>query len=166
MISVWVTLWYGLALCLPFTAFALSTFWWRPRLWLHSLPADIGARVLPKTPAEERLTRWLLLPCMLLILPGLSILSTWLASRQLAEVTFLGLLRHLYGVWLVVHLWDLVTIDGGHALLVDPARPPIAGTEGAEGWTDMGFHGRAFIRAILMSLLFVVPAAFLLSLGR
>lgn len=150
----------GLLVCIPFTIFVVITFSTVPRVWLHSLPPDIARMAGPKTPHEQRLTRWVMLPIVLAILPGLSVASAfWLARRDGIDLTFAGAVVHLSIVWAVVHLWDFVVIDCVYAALVDPARPPIAGTEGAAGWTDYDFHFRSLIKALLMSALFVVPAA-------
>lgn len=163
MIPLTTTLAHGLLICLPFSLFALVTFARWPRLWLHSLPPDIAALAGPKTPAEQRQTRFLLIP-LLLILPGLSTVSTFVAARADIDLSFLGAALHLYGVWVVVHLWDFLVIDCGYALLVDPSRPPIAGTAGAAGYRDYRFHFHAFLKAVLMSAIFVVPAAWVISL--
>jgi hypothetical protein len=118
----------------------------------------------PKTEEENRQTMFLLIP-VLLILPGLSIASAlFVAWTTPVDLTFLGALLHIYGIWIIVHLWDLVVIDGGYALLVDPLHPPIPGTEGAKGYRDYGFHTRSFLRAVVMSAVFVVPAAAVISL--
>ena len=71
----------------------------------------------------------------------------------------------MYGIWVIVHLWDLVVIDLGHMLLIDPASPPIPNTEGARGYKDFAFHVRAFLKACIMSLLFVGPAAVVVALA-
>jgi hypothetical protein len=154
----------GLLICIPFTLFVVVTFSTIPRVWLHSLPSDIARMAGPKTPREERLTRWVMMPLFLAILPGLSILSAfWLARRGGIDLWFTGAFVHLYIVWVVVHAWDFAVIDCVYAALVDPARPPIAGTEGAAGWKDLSFHFRFLVKAVLMSASFVVPAAAVLA---
>jgi hypothetical protein len=76
----------------------------------------------------------------MLILPGLSVGSViYLAKMSTTEFSFLGILVHLYGIWIFVHLWDLIIIDGGAMLLIDPNNPLIPGTEGAAGWKDFTF---------------------------
>lgn len=163
MIALRTTLLHGLLICLPFSVFAVVTFWKWPRLWLHSLPPNIARMAGPKTAAEERQTRYLLIP-YLLILPGLSVASTlgaaWATGTNL---TFGGALLHLYGVWIIVHVWDWLVIDGGHILIIDPQKPPVPGTAGAAGYKDFGFHWRALLRAVPLSGLFVVPVAGLLA---
>jgi hypothetical protein len=153
-----------LLICLPFSAFVLISFWGRPRLWLHSLPPDIAQMAGPKTETEEKQTRFLLLP-LLLILPGLSIASAVFVARTIPiDLSILGAFIHLYGIWIIVHVWDFVVIDCAHILLINPQHPPIPGTAGAKGYRDYKFHFRSLLRAVPMSLLFVAPSAVVVSL--
>ncbi|MEX2582127.1 MAG: hypothetical protein WD766_02565 [Gemmatimonadota bacterium] len=161
MIPFTTTLAHGLLICIPFSLFVYGTFTRWPRLWLHSLPVDIQEMAGPKTALEQRRTRLLLIPC-LLILPGLSVASALVAaSRPNVDLSFMGATPHIYSIWIIVHLWDLIVIDFGYALLMDPARPPIPGTAGAEGYRDLSFHLRSFFRAVAMSAIFVLPSAWL-----
>ncbi|WP_276374196.1 hypothetical protein [Chryseolinea sp. H1M3-3] len=165
MISLTTTLLHGLLICIPFSIFVMITFVGWPRLWLHSLPPDIIKRAAPKTDQEKRITNYVLLPIYLVILPGLSVLSViYMAKTSLHELSWVATLVHLYAIWIIVHAWDLIVIDGIAMLLIDPAHPPISGTEGASGWKDVRFHFRSFLKAIIMSAIFVVPAATILFL--
>lgn len=164
MIDLSTTVSHGLVICLPFSAFVLISFWLRPRLWLHSLHPDIQRMAGPKTDAERRQTKYLLLPLYLLILPGLSIVSTvFVAQTSPTDLAFLDAFLHIYGIWVIVHLWDFVVIDSGYTLLMNPDRPPISGTEGTKSWKDYRFHFRSLLRAVPLSLVFVLPAAVVVS---
>ena len=137
MVDVSLTLLHGLLICIPFTIFVFITFSKWPRLWLHSLPPDIVQLAPPKTPREKAITKYVLLPIYLFILPGLSVASTVLVSANLdKKLSFIGILIHLYGIWIIVHLWDLVVIDGVAMVLINKDSPPIAGAEGAAGWKN------------------------------
>ena len=164
MAPLTTSLLHGLAICIPFSVFIIISFTRRPRLWLHSLPQDIVRLAAPKTKREIFLTRWLLLPIYLGILPGLSVISCiYLVTTQ--EITsFIGILVHIYCIWAIVHIWDFIAIDLGAMLLIDPANPPISGTENAKGWRDVYFHIRSLFLALPMSGLFVVPAALIVWL--
>ena len=70
---------------------------------------------------------------------------------------------YLYGVWMEINLWDLVAIDWPYAYFVDPDRPPIAGTAGACGCKDYGFHFRMFLKASVLSLAIILPVALLIA---
>lgn len=165
MINFTTTLFHALLICIPFSIFVLTSFLTKPRLWLHSLPEDIQRKAHPKTKKEKQLTQFILLPVFLIILPGLSIASLiYIGISTSADISFMAASVHLYGIWAFVHLWDLVIIDGIFMLTIDEHHPPIPGTEGAKGWKDLGFHFRSFLKAVVFSALFVLPAAFLISL--
>ena len=154
----------GLLACVPFAIVVWASFLSRPRVWLHSLPPDIQAMAPPKTVAERRMTR-ILGTCVLLSFFGVPIAMTWrLHSTLSGGLSFAEAFAHLYGVWMIVNLWDLVLIDVPYAYFVNPHRPPIPGTEGARGYKDYGFHAKAFLKASVFSLAIIVPAALLISL--
>lgn len=164
MIPLLTTLVHGLIICIPFSIFVLISFWGWPRLWLHSLPPDIAQMAEPKTEKESRQTKFFLIP-YLLILPGLSIASAlFLAWATQTNLSFIGALIHIYGIWIIVHVWDFVIIDCGHALYINPNYPPIPGTEGAKGYKDYAFHFKSLLKAVPMSAIFVVPSALIVSL--
>ena len=155
---------HGIIICIPFSVFVIVSFTLNPRLWLHSLPKDIAAMVPPKTNYEKKLTRYLLLPVYLVILPGLSIASAvYLSMFEQVSFSFIMLLFHFYTIWIIIHLWDLIVIDGLYMLFINAGHPPIPGTENAKGWKDYSFHVRAFVKASIFSALFVIPAAVILS---
>jgi hypothetical protein len=91
-----------------------------------------------------------------------------LTYRMHAEVpggtSFVRAFAHLYGVWTLVNLWDLVGIDWPYAFFMNPERPPIPGTAGARGYKDYGFHARASLKASVFGLAIIVPAALVISL--
>ena len=95
MIPLGTTVIAGLLVCIPFSLFVYVTFSRWPRLWLHSLPLDIAALAGPKTVDEERQTRLLLMP-ILLILPGLSFVSAIVAARWwTVDLSFVGAAIHI-----------------------------------------------------------------------
>jgi hypothetical protein len=154
----------GLIACVPFSVAVWASFLSRPRLWLHSLPSDIQAMAPPKTAAERRLTG-VMGAVILLTFFGIPIALTWrLHTSVPGGLDFRQALIHLYGVWMIVNVCDLLLIDWPYAYFVDPERPPIAGTAGARGYKDYAFHARAFLKASVFSLAIIVPAAFVISL--
>jgi len=153
----------GVIVSIPFSVVVWASFLAKPRLWLHSLPPDIQAMAHAKTAAERRLTA-LMGGIVLAIFFGLPIALTRRLDAETPGGLSFGLaLAHLYGVWSVVNLWDLVLIDWPYAYFVDPDRPPIPGTEGARGYKDYGFHFRSFLKASVFSLAILVPAALLIA---
>jgi hypothetical protein len=152
----------GAIACVPFTIVAWTTFRLKPRWWLHSLPDDIQAAAGPKSAAERRATVWMG-AIVLLCFFGVPIFLTWrLDAATPGGLSFGDAFLHLYGAWMIVNLWDLVGIDWPYAYLMDPDRPPIAGTAGLAGYKDYGFHARKFVKASMLSLLVIVPAAALI----
>ena len=153
----------GAIACVPFSLVVWASFLWKPRLWLHSLPRDIQAMAPPKTEAERRLTGVMAIPVLLAFF-GVPAALTWRLHLEVpGGLTFAATLAHLYGVWMIVNLWDLVGIDWPYAYFVDPARPPIPGTAGARGYKDYAFHARAFVKASVFGLAFIVPASLAIS---
>lgn len=153
----------GLLACVPFSIVVWTSFTLTPRIWLHSLPPDIQAMAPPKTAAERRVTAWVA-PLVLMSFFGVPILLTWrLHLEVVGGLSFRDALTHLYGVWMVINLWDLVGIDWPYAYFVDPNRPPIPGTAGADGYKDYAFHLRSFLKASVFSLAIILPAALLIS---
>lgn len=154
----------GLVACVPFSIVVWASFLSMPRLWLHSLPPDIQAMAPPKTAAERQMTGFmavLVLSCFF----GVPIALTWRLHSELSgDLSFTQAFAHLYGVWMIVNVWDLALIDWPYAYFVNPNRPPIPGTAGARGYKDYGFHTRAFLKASAFSLAIIVPAALLISL--
>lgn len=98
---------------------------------------------------------------------GVPIVLTWRLNSELPSgLSFGRAFTHLYGVWMIVNLWDLLLIDWPYAYFVNPGRPPIPGTAGARGYRNYRFHLKAFLKASVLSLLIIVPAALLISLRR
>lgn len=160
MIDIKTTILHGLFICIPFSIFVAATFIGNARLWLHSLPRDIQQAAIAKTTKEEKLTRFVLLPIFLLILPGLSVVSTvYAAGITTPTPAFYGILVHLYLLWIIVHAWDLLIIDAVAMVMIDPRHPPIAGTENIAGWKNYTFHVKSFFEATMKSAAFVVPAS-------
>jgi hypothetical protein len=151
----WTQLFIDLAILIAvFTAFVLGTLLWKPRIWLHDFPADIQALAAPKTPAEERLTKLLGIPFMLLFF-GLPLLLAWdLKSIFGADYSFLNAWLYGYALFFGVNLWDLIVLDWIGFALVDPQNPPFPGTEGARGYRDYAFHFYGFLKGCLIGLVF------------
>jgi hypothetical protein len=146
-----------------FTAVVLVSFLWKPRLWLHDLPADIQAMAGPKTPLERRQTRLL----GVVMIPVLLALPLLLASNLKASMgdsfSFFAAWVYGYGMFFAVMLWDLLALDFLSLALINPQHPPIPGTEGAAGWKDYAFHFRAFLKGGVMGLIYATAFAAFVS---
>ncbi len=147
-----------------FTILVVGSLRWKPRIWLHDLPADIQALAAPKTAAEKRLTMIFGVPLIILFL-GLPLLLTWgLKARLGADFSFFSAWIYVYGLFFGVNLWDLVVLDWIGMSLVDPQHPPIAGTEGAAGWRNYAFHFYGFLKGCALGLVFATFAATVITL--
>ncbi len=143
-----------LILTTVFTVFVVGTLRWKPRIWLHDLPADIQALAAPKTADEQRLTTILGAPFIVLFL-GLPLLLTWDLKASLgADFSFFSAWLYAYALFVGVNLWDLIALDWIGISLVDPQRPPFPGTEGAAGWRDYAFHFYGFLKGCVIGLVF------------
>lgn len=152
----------GTLLALVFAAFVVGSLVWKPRLWLQDFPADIQAMIPPKTATEQRQTVLLAVPFFALLFGGLGLT----AARYGTGEGFGALLLHVYLVWQIVNLFDLLVIDWGGMQFVDPLNPPFPGTEGAHGYRDYRFHLVGFVRGSVMGLvlaLIVSGAVWLLA---
>lgn len=155
----------GLIASLPFAVVVWISFLTMPRLWLHSLPDDIQGMAAPKTPRERRLTG-IMGVFVLLTFFGLPIFLTWQLKVEMGgALPFGAVMGHLYGVWFIVNLWDLVLIDWVYIALVNPEKPPIPNTAGAAGYKDYRFHFNSFLKACVLSLIILIPAAVIITLA-
>jgi len=155
MIDVRLLLLDGSILTAVFAAFVVGPMLWKPRMWLHDFPADIQARVPPKTEEERRLTKRFAVPFFVVLLAGFAITGLRYGDAN----GFWGLALHLYLIWQMINLFDLVVLDWGGMHLIDPRRPPLAGTEGAKGYRDYGFHFVGFLKGSVMGVALALAVA-------
>lgn len=129
-----------------FSGFVVGTLLWKPRLWLQDFPPDIQAMIPPKTEQEERLTRVIAVPFFITLFGTLSFAAYHYGNAN----GFWALWLHVYLVWQAANLFDLIVIDWGGTLLIDPMNPPLPGTEGAKGYRDFTFHFVGFLKGSMM----------------
>lgn len=142
----------GTILTIIFTAFILTSFLWKPRIWLHDFPADIQEMATPKTDEEKRQTILFAIPFFIVLFGGLG-----LAAYRYGNANgFLWMTIHIYLIWQIVNVFDLIVLDWGGMLFIDPQNPPIPGTEGAKGYRDFAFHFFAFLKGSVMGLVLVL----------
>lgn len=72
---------------------------------------------------------------------------------------FLLVALHAYLVFQLFNLFDMVVLDWGVMLLIDPAKPPIQGTEHAPGWRDFQFHALKSLKGVVLGAPFAIVAA-------
>ncbi|MEM7126016.1 MAG: hypothetical protein AAF702_06800 [Chloroflexota bacterium] len=138
----------GAILTAFFALFVVGTLIWKPRLWIQDFPEDIQALAAPKTDAEQWLTAWLVIPWFILLMGGFLVAG----GRYGIANGFWGLTLHIYLLWQITNLFDLVIIDWIGMHLIDPQNPPFPGTEGAKGYRDYRFHLIGFLKGSVMGL--------------
>lgn len=150
----------GLLASIIFTISIGLIVWRFPRVMLHDFPADIQAMVPPKTAREKRLTYVLGVPIFAIFI-GLPLYQVLALKAANDGVLSLGAaFAYAYGIFLIVNLWDLVVMDWIlMTVFVDPQKPPLAGSEGAAGWRDYGFHFRGFVKGTVIGLVMMLPVA-------
>ncbi|MEL6661255.1 MAG: hypothetical protein AAFX98_05985 [Pseudomonadota bacterium] len=141
----------GAILCALIGAIVLTSFRLMPRIWLRDLPEDIQNMAPAISPAEIRIANRIGLAVVGILLVGL-IAST---LRVGFENGFWLAALHAYLVFQLFNLFDLVVLDWGILLAIDPENPPIEGTERADGWSDYGFHARKSLKGVFVG----VPSA-------
>ena len=70
-----------------------------------------------------------------------------------------GFYWHAYLLFQIFNLFDLVVLDWGVMMAINPAKPPIEGTENAPGYRDFRFHVFKSLKGIVLGMLFAVVAA-------
>ncbi|MEM1205156.1 MAG: hypothetical protein AAGN66_18140 [Acidobacteriota bacterium] len=125
-----------------------------PRIWLRSLPKDIQELAEPMTSAERR---WA-------AIMGLLIVGSLFSGLVMSTVRFgsghgfLPAILHAYLVFQAFNLFDLLVLDWGMMQLIDPTKPPIAGTENARGYRDFGFHAGKSLKGVMLGIPFSAVA--------
>ena len=152
MINLRLLLVDGSILTAVFAVFVVGTIVWKPRMWLHDFPEDIQALAPPKTAEEKHLTMWVAVPWFVILLGGFTIAG----MRYGTTNGYWALLLHLYLIWQIINLFDLVILDWAGMHLIDPQNPPFPGTEGAKGYRDYWFHFVGFLKGSVLGVVLVV----------
>ena len=144
----------GAVLSIPIGALIAITFRWKPRIWLRDLPEDIQELADPMTEAEKR---WAWIVGLLFI--GWLLFGIVVSTLRFGfDHSFLSALLHAYLIFQMFNLFDLVVIDLGVVILINPTNPPIAGTENAHGYKDFGFHALQSLKGVVIGVPFAVLA--------
>ena len=155
MVNTQLILIDGTLLTLFFSVFVVGSIIWNPRLWLQDFPADIQAMIPSKTDEEKRQTLIMSIPFFVILFGGFGIT----AARYGDENGFWALVLHIYLIWQVINVFDLLIIDWCGMMLVDPMNPPLPGTEGAKGYRNFAFHLIGFIKGSVMGVVMALVTA-------
>ena len=145
----------GVIICLIVGVVVAAIFFWKPRVWLNDLPSDIRALAQPMTQSEKRWLKLFGLLIVSLLLVGI-VIST---LRFGFESGFLLAALHAYLLFQIFNLFDFAVLDVGIMLMIDPAEPPIEGTQNAEGYRDFSFHFFKSVKGIALGVPFALIGA-------
>ncbi|MGH3145129.1 MAG: hypothetical protein ACRDTR_04935, partial [Rubrobacter sp.] len=147
---------YGAVLSVSMSLAFLGIAYLNPEIWLNDYPPDIRERFGPMSERARKQRTLAGVPVFLLLF-GTIVLSAIRLARIGGDDAFFAVFLGTFTVLLVFNLADLPILDW---LVFNTLRPGfviLPGTEGARGYSDYGFHFRAFLKgvagAVVVSLL-------------
>jgi hypothetical protein len=133
------------------TIFLLALVIYNPRLMLQDYPPAIKAIVPPKTEQEKRLSTWLGLPFILVLLV-FPIYATFVFEAGMGgELGFFPLWLFAFGIAFAFNLWDWLVLDWLVFCTITPKAFVIPGSEGHPAYKDYFFHFRGFLIGTVFS---------------
>ena len=144
------------------TALLVGLVLYNPRLMLQDYPPAIKAIVPPKTDAERRLSTWLGMP-FLLVLLFYPIYATF-GFKSNSESGFFALWLYAFGIAFAFNLWDWLVLDWLVFCTITPKKFVIPGSEGHPAYKDYAFHFRGFLIGTAFSALMGMIAAGIVAL--
>lgn len=141
------------------TVFLLALVVYNPRLMLQDYPPAIKAIVPSKTEREKRLSTWLGLP-FLLVLLVFPIYATFVFVAGMGgEPGFFSLWLYAFGIAFAFNLWDWLALDWLVFCTITPKAFVIPGSEGHPAYKDYFFHFRGFLIGTVFSAIMGLIAA-------
>ena len=141
------------------TIFLLFLVLYNPRLMLQDYPLAIKEVVPPKTEKEKRLSTWLGLPFILVLLLFPIYATFTFQSQTDGEASFLYLWLYAFGIAFAFNLWDWLVLDWLIFCTITPKRFAIPGSEGNPAYKDYFFHFRGFLIGTVFSAVMGLIAA-------
>lgn len=124
-----------------------------PRLFLQDYPEHIQKQVPPKTPREKRLSLWVGIPFLLLLITAPVLSTLALEMGEPHQATFFERFLNAAGVVFIFNLVDLVILDW---LIICWLRPDfliLPGVNENITYQDYAYHFKAFLKGTLLSIL-------------
>lgn len=141
----------GAVLSILASLLIIFILWFNPRIMLQDYPKDVQAKAPPKTPQEKRLTLFLGIPFLLLLIAVPFISSLTLKQQTQGQISFWALLINAFGVAFIFNLVDWLILDWLMFCTITPKFMVIPGTEGLAGYKDYFFHFRGFLIGSVIS---------------
>ena len=142
---------YGAVLSVLMGVIFLGIAYLNPEIWLNDYPPDIRERFGPMSEKARRQRTLAGIPVFLLLF-GTIVLSAVRLTRIGDDETFFAVFFGTFIVLLVFNLVDLLILDWFVFNTLKPGFIVLPGTEGARGYSDYGFHFRAFLKGVAGAL--------------
>lgn len=142
---------FGAVLSLLMGVIFLGIAYANPEIWLNDYPPDIRERFGPMSERAKRQRRLAGVPVFLLLF-GTITLSAFRLARIGDYEPFFTVFFGTFIVLLVFNLVDLLILDWLVFTTLTPGFVVLPGTEGARGYSDYGFHFRAFLKGVAGAL--------------
>ena len=142
--------------------FALVLY--NPRLMLQDYPPAIKQVVPPKTEGEKRLSTWLGLPFLLVLLVFPAYATFVFRAQTSGEASFLYLWLYGFGIAFAFNLWDWLVLDWLIFCTLTPRAFVIPGSKGHPAYKDYFFHFRGFLIETVFSAVEGLIAAGLVAI--
>lgn len=146
-------------LSIIFTAAVLATVAYNPRLWIGDAPKAMQEAIEPLTRREKRDRMIFALPFFVLIF-GIPLWSAWNVEAALGGISFGEAFLHLWIIFMVINLVDLIIIDCLIIVWWQPKWTLMPGAEHLMHLINYGYHFNAHLKGTVMMT--VVSAVFAL----
>ena len=144
---------YGAILSVFMSAIILGSLYLNPEIWLDDAPRDLRERVGPMSERAKRQRRLLGIPTFVFVI-GLLIHSiVRLFQIGGGALSFEAVFLSTFMIVQVFNLVDLLIIDWLIVATIRPRFVIVRGTEDLKGYSDYGFHFRAFLKGLVGSLI-------------
>lgn len=135
---------YCVIFCLALVPIGLTN----PRMMLQDYPKEIQKLVPPKTDEEKRMGVFFAIP-LLAVLIGYPGFVAWYYSPE--PVTFMSVFTTMWGIMLVMNVFDLLVLDWIMFCAITPGFVVIKGSEGSPAYKDYMFHFVGFLKGIVIT---------------
>jgi hypothetical protein len=135
------------------TLFLLGLVLYSPRLMLQDYPPAIKAIVPPKTESEKKLSTWLGLPFILVLLAYPVYATFVFQSQSHGQAGFFALFLYAFSIAFAFNIWDWLVLDWLIFCTITPRQFVIPGSEGHPAYKDYKFHFRGFLIGTVFSIL-------------
>jgi hypothetical protein len=158
--SIELSLIDGIAFSLALGAVILTSFYVNVRIWLQDFPLEVRA-VVPPLSAQEKRQQYLFGAWLLIFM----VVGLWLSAQRLkaqngGTVPFIVMFVHLYLVFMIFSLFDVIVIDYFIGSILKPKWSVIAGAEHlAYLHQRLSYHLKDFWKSLIVGIVFTLPFA-------